>query len=71
MRIFSKDEFLSNQTLNIVYVKKPECPVLCTGMNGLFWFGGASPKRVWLFQAFLLESTEESPDLWSGFFTLT
>jgi hypothetical protein len=23
-----------------LYVKKPECPVLCMGMNGLFWFGG-------------------------------
>jgi hypothetical protein len=26
-----------------IYVKKPECPVLCTGMNGQCWFWGREP----------------------------
>ena len=37
------------------YVKKPECPVLCTGMNGQCGFGGVSP------QAFKAFSLEEAP----------
>jgi hypothetical protein len=35
-------------------------------MKGLFWFGGTSPKHVWLFQAFLLESTEDAPTCGRG-----
>jgi phage shock protein PspC (stress-responsive transcriptional regulator) len=43
-----------------LYVKKPECPVLCTGMNGQCWFGGVSP------QAFKAFSLEEAPTFGRG-----
>jgi hypothetical protein len=43
-----------------LYEKKPECPVLCTGMNGQCWFGGASP------QAFKAFSLEEAPTFGRG-----
>jgi hypothetical protein len=37
-----KHVFLVSETR--IYVKKPECPVLCTGMNGQREFGGVSPQ---------------------------
>jgi hypothetical protein len=43
---------IGNVVSCFVYEKKPECPVLCTGMNGQHWFGGVSPQA---FKAFSLE----------------
>ena len=40
-----------------VYVKKPEYPVQCTGMNGQCWFGGVSPRAFKAFQ----RKAEEAP----------
>ena len=61
----------------IVYVKKLECPELCTEMNGqyrvwgrgLFTFVNSGPKPMRLFLAFLRKA-RRSPDLWSVFFTI-
>ena len=44
----------------VFYVKKPECPVLCTGMNGQCWFGGVSPHAYSVF------SLEEAPTCGRG-----
>jgi len=43
-----------------VYVKKPEYPVLCTGMNGQWEFGSVSPQA---YEAF---SKEEAPPCGRG-----
>jgi hypothetical protein len=42
------------------YVKKPECPVLCTGMNGPRGFGGMCPQFNLAF------SLEEAPTFGRG-----
>ena len=44
----------------MLYEKKPEWPVLCTGMNGQCWFGGVSPQAVKAF------SLEEAPTFGRG-----
>ena len=54
------------------YVKKPECPVLFTGMNGQWGFGGNAPKVKLAFSvsSFLLveeaEEAEEAPTFGRG-----